>query len=254
MFKRRYFSNNFPSGPLKKSIFIFGSGSSLKTISDLDFKKISDIGDTMGFNSVVNLEKVNWDYFIVREFEQKIISFGKFVVESIFNFEILKEFNSKISNSLYFCNTKFLICSDRKCGQSLLLLLYFNNFLKKKILYTNNLDRRINWPPSNNRFNIPHGNATLNDAINLSYIAGYTEIVLVGVDLYDSRYFYLNEDETRSFDKIRNRNHKMKHNTSESIVENLKLWKVFLNSKNVSIKVLNPNSLAANVIDVYKLV
>ncbi len=243
----------FSSIPLKKTIFIFGSGASLNELSTCELNKIKDMGDTMGFNAVVDFNKIHWDYFIIREFEQTVIKFKSFEFESIFNWDLIKDFNSKISNSIFFSNTKFLICSDRKCGQALLWLHIFGKNFKNKLLYTNKLNRSINWPPSNSLFEIPHGNATLNDAINLSYLAGYSEIVLVGVDLYDSRYFYLKENETRDIDKTRNRDNRMKHNTSGPMLANLSLWKTFLLDKNVNIKVLNPKSMAASVIDVYTI-
>jgi hypothetical protein len=241
----------FSSFPPKKTIFIFGSGSSLNELSTCELNRLKDIGDTMGFNAVVDFEKIHWDYFIIREFEQKVIKLGSLALESIFNWVLIKDFDNKISASHFFSSTKFLICSDRKCGQALLWLHFFGKKFKNKLLYTNKLDRSVNWPPSNSLFEIPHGNATLNDAINLSYLAGYSEIVLVGVDLYDSRYFYLKENETRDFDKTRKRDNKMKHNTSGPMLANLLLWKTFLLDKNVTIKVLNPKSMAASVVDIY---
>ena len=62
---------------------------------------------------------------------------------------------------------------------------------------------------------------------------------------------YLNEDQTRDFDKKRNRTHLMQHNTSTHILGTLSLWNDFLKSKNKSIKVLNPKSLASEFLEVY---
>lgn len=251
-FKRTYYDISHKN-TLKTTLFIFGSGSSLKNISDRQFNLMNEKGHTLGFNAVVDLEKINWDYFIIREFEQKIFYFSKFTLESIFNFSLLKHFTKKIRLSNFFSNTKFFICSDQKCGQSLLWLFIYGRYFRNKFFYTNKYNRNLNWPPSETFKNIPHANATLNDAINIGYLLGYDEIVLVGVDLYDSRYFYLDDNETRDFDIKKNRNHLMKHNTTDSIINTLKYWKTFLDSKKKNIKVFNPKSLAADFLEVYYL-
>ena len=235
----------------KKVLFIFGSGSSLKDLSTKDYLNIQTYGHTLGFNAVLWLDKVQWDYFIIREFEHKNITIGSYKFESIFNVDALKEVGNRIMGSKCFSNAKYFICSDRKCGQSLLVSMLYGRSMSNKIFYTNKLNRKLSWPPSDSLRNIPHANATLNDAINIGYLLGYDELVLVGVDLYDSRYFYLNEDETRDFDKKRNRTHLMQHNTSTHILGTLSLWNDFLKSKNKSIKVLNPKSLASEFLEVY---
>ena len=39
------------------------------------------------------------------------------------------------------------------------------------------------------------------DTVNVAYCLGWKHIVLVGVDLYDSRYFYLPQDSTPAIDE-----------------------------------------------------
>jgi hypothetical protein len=254
LFYKPFYKRKFHNKKVSNRLFIFGSGSSLKNLTDDDLTKIKEQGDTMGFNAVVEFEKIEWDYFIVREFEQKVLKILNIDIETIFNFNVLFEFNKKIKESFFFStNTKLFLCIDRKCGQAMLWAIQYFDKSMNLFFYTNKSDRKISWPPSETLKNIPHANATLNDAINIAYILGYSEIVLVGVDLYDSRYFYLNDNETREYDIKKNRNHLMKHNTTDSMMNNLKSWKLFLNKKQKSIKVLNPKSLAASFLEVYSI-
>ncbi len=46
---------------------------------------------------------------------------------------------------------------------------------------------------------------TLVDAVNVAYCLGWKEIVLVGIDLYDSRYYWLPPDKTLTYDPVDNR-------------------------------------------------
>ena len=47
---------------------------------------------------------------------------------------------------------------------------------------------------------VRHAPGTLSDVVNCAYLLGWKDIVLVGVDLYDSRYFWLEQDQTLDYD------------------------------------------------------
>ena len=51
------------------------------------------------------------------------------------------------------------------------------------------------------RDGLRHIAGTLSDAVNCAFCLGWRHIVLVGVDLYDSRYFYLPPDQTATVDR-----------------------------------------------------
>ena len=80
---------------------------------------------------------------------------------------------------------------------------------------------------------------------------GYKSIVLVGVDLFDRRYFWLNEDETRVEDTLRAADHTEVHGTAQVVVDLMKRWTEFLKERGVSLTVYNPQSLLAEAMDVY---
>ena len=48
---------------------------------------------------------------------------------------------------------------------------------------------------------VVHGYGSIISVVNIAYLMGWKNIVLVGIDLYDHRYFYVPDNETRSVEK-----------------------------------------------------
>jgi hypothetical protein len=112
---------------------------------------------------------------------------------------------------------------------------------------------------------VRHTAGTLCDAVNVAACLGWTHIVLAGVDLYDSRYFWLQPDETLEFDRasgllkagsINTRGHRPDelHNTARNgVVEMMGQWRQHLESeRGIRMSVLNPRSLLADVMPTYR--
>jgi len=106
-----------------------------------------------------------------------------------------------------------------------------------------------NWPISDSPRRITHGVATLLDAINISYLLGYKEVILAGVDLYDRNCFYLEKNETHELDIKTNNKASDPHKTSTHIIDTIKLWKPELKNKGITLKILNPQSLLNTVLE-----
>lgn len=237
-------------------VFIFGSGYSLNNITQYEWDLMEKSGDTFSFNDFIKSRFIRIDYHLIREFEAKRVITAKLDrngrFSTIYNFKILKEYFNSILENPYMENTGLIYLTDMKAGQSILWRwLYGKNFLNLGS-YSNHFNRKIAWPPSENLEKIPHGNASLIDCINLSYLLGYKEIVLVGVDLYDRRYFYLDYNETRAFDEDRGFNSKDLHGTSKGLIRHIEKWSHFLKNKGVHLSVYNPDSLLNEVIPVFK--
>ena len=109
-----------------------------------------------------------------------------------------------------------------------------------------------------------HEGGTLADAVNCAYCLGWTNIVLVGVDLYDSRYFYLPPDQTVAFDEttlkiggaeynpIRGQRFDEAHNTVRiGIIDVMASWRRWFEREGVRLSVYNPRSLLADVLPIY---
>ena len=100
--------------------------------------------------------------------------------------------------------------------------------------------------------------------MNCAYVLGWRRIVLVGVDLYDSRYFFLPADKTLGVDPVtgrttavganqwRGNRSSQPHNTVQiGIVDVMKSWRSILAGDGVELYVYNPRSLLADVLPVY---
>lgn len=109
-----------------------------------------------------------------------------------------------------------------------------------------------------------HHGGTLADAVNCAYALGWTTIVLVGVDLYDSRYFYLPADQTVVLDQAtltiggaehnqdRGQRFDQPHNTVRiGIVDVMANWRRLFETESVRLSVYNPRSVLADVLPVY---
>lgn len=85
--------------------------------------------------------------------------------------------------------------------------------------------------PSDDIYAIFHKGATLFDVVNISYILGYKEIVLVGIDLYDRRYFWLERNETDKCDLKRGKTYSDNHATTDNVLSGLAFWSKYLKLK-----------------------
>jgi hypothetical protein len=110
---------------------------------------------------------------------------------------------------------------------------------------------------------LSHTAGALSDSVNAAALLGWKTIVLVGVDLYDSRYFWGPADGTLDFDAdgefiaatARN-DHAISwdgvHNTARNgIVETLQAWREAFEADRVRLEVYNPRSLLTRVLPVY---
>jgi hypothetical protein len=101
-------------------------------------------------------------------------------------------------------------------------------------------------PSENLDDGLVHGHSTLQECINFAYLLGWREIVLVGVDLYDRRYFWLDPGETRSVDERRGASAADRHTQAASgLADTLGRWARWLAERGVRLTVYNPRSLLA---------
>lgn len=100
---------------------------------------------------------------------------------------------------------------------------------------------------------LSHPFSTLDECVNAAALLGWREIVLVGVDLYDRRYFWLGPEETRPGDARRGATHREPHARAHTgMVENLGRWALELRERGVELSVYNPRSLLADALPVYR--
>lgn len=242
----------------KNILFIMGSGSSLNEISETQWKKISRDGDVMGFNDSIFQKYINLDYYIIREIHPLFLFGSKWryatIFQSNFNIKKILELKNNIMKNDKMKETKFIIFKDILGGISTLWLwISYKKFGNRVICkYSNLIDRNANSPISRSMKDIPHSGGTIFDCINIGLNLGYKKIILLGVDLYDSNYFYLKKDEVRDWDKLVNHDKKSKHKTYNNTIKNIKIWSEQLIADGVEIYIHNPKSLLAGILPVYK--
>lgn len=242
---------------IKKSseiVFIMGSGYSINDISKCEWDHFRKNGDILSFNLFFKGEFIPIDFHIVREMGRKITRSPNLLKIKI---RLQKCYNDMLDNPK-FQETVFFILKDEDATNINIPLYMLKLFSGKKISFFKNLkDKTINGEkyglPTKDSNKMPHNGATLFDAINISYILGYKKIVLVGIDLYDRRYFWLREDETLKEDLNRGASYKDIHNTAPSVLRIMKEWKRFFKKEGIELFVYNPSSLLTEFIPVYDI-
>ena len=222
------------------TVFIFGSGHSLTEITPAEWDQISE-HDTIGLNRFIYQSWIKVDYHFIRELE---------MVDDRFSTEAWVDaaavFAGEIEKNVLFHNTVLFVQKD-------FLGLVGNLLLGRRLirpgrnvfLYKTYRGRRL--PTRSFREGIPRRTGAIGAGINIAYLAGWKRIVLIGVDLYDSRYFWLPAEvsrEGRAVDAAH-------PSASRGIVQDMKNWREFLLDQGVELTVYNSKSLLAEVMPVF---
>ena len=243
-------------GRRKDTIFIMGSGYSVNDITKEEWQHIVDVGDTLSFNYFFRGKFVPITYHISGEILDAP-NYGSVLMNSKHREGIKSYYNKIFSNPCYKDTTYFLRYkmdfTKAPVPIAMWALFFLKAFKNKQVcLYRIVAQKDAILEPSDNIHAIVHWNATLSDAINISYILGYKEIVLVGVDLYDRRYFWLKENETHECDLTRGKRYSDIHATADNVLRGMAVWNKYLIKKDVRLYIYNPRSLLNKVLPVYR--
>jgi len=236
------------------TVFVFGSGSSLNDIAREEWDAFAE-HDVFGFNAFYRQEWVRVDFHVLR---------GGVYGELRWQPHAYEVRDLIRANPLY-AETIFILQED--------YLGHFANLVVGRGLLPPGA--RIfryrtlpgpGLPGSSFAEGLRHAPGTLSDVVNATFCMGWSEIVLVGVDLYDSRYFFLPPDRTLSYDPaaanvvaaevnaVRGHRYDEVHNTARGGVdEQMGEWGRALAEDGVRLSVYNPRSLLADVLPVYRL-
>jgi len=237
------------------TVFVFGSGYSLNDITPEQWRAI-ERHDTFGFNMAVHERWVRMDYHLLRGgVEGSPIKWRPYA----------EDFCATIAANPNFRRTIFLLQGEYY-GQ------FGNQIVGHELLpagsriYRFRTAREDGLPTTSWRAGLRHVAGTLSDAVNAAVLIGWRNIVLAGVDLYDSRYFWLKPDEVLEMDPetgllraapINVRGHRADeaHNTARNgIVRTMGQWREHLaHERGVHLSVVNPKSLLADVMPVYRI-
>ncbi len=229
-------------------IFIFGAGSSLRDVTEEEWRKI-DQYNTIGWRLFVFQEYVHADYYIIREVvweELGTFRVGKQLAEiRRLTDQVLK--NPRFQNALVIVQEGWPAVSGNRV---------FGYRLGSKncdyIRFHNGQRHREAPPAETFEEGITHIYGTLSDAVNMAYIGGWKHIVLIGVDLYNMAYFNVEPGQSAPV-WITPSNAEAPNSTALSgIVQLMKEWTVWLNERGVQLYIYNPRSLMSAAMPVFQ--
>lgn len=240
---------------LKRSnrVYIFGSGYSLNDLTEDEWSEI-ERHDTIGFNAFVRQGWIRVDYHLVRGWGEG--------ANACFNWQREVTGLAKLINeNPCYQNTVFLLQDEHFAQVSRVLvaegLLKSGARIARYHSAPKGLDPTVSLDDG-----LRHLSGTLSDAVNLAFCLGWSEIVLVGVDLYDTRYFWLGAQETfftdyktgeRSVSSTSDRGQRFDepHSTVQNgVVDEMARWAAFMRGRGVKLCVYNPLSLLAKAIPI----
>lgn len=240
----------------KDTIFIMGSGYSINDITREEWQHMEDAGDIFSFNYFFKCKFVPTNYHICGEIGGAP-NYGSILRNSEHRKSIKYYYDELFSNPYYKDTIYFLRygVDNKKMPVPIAIwaLLFLKAFKNKQVCpYRIVIQKDTILEPSDNIYAISHYIATLSDAINISYILGYKKIVLVGIDLYDQRYFWLERNETRDIVLKKGKTYSDIHGTADNVLKGMSVWNEYLIKKGVRLYIYNPRSLLNKVLPIYR--
>lgn len=221
------------------TVFIFGSGYSLNEMGAAEWRAI-ERHDTLGFNWFVRQQFVRCDYQLVREIGPTDLDDATWRRYLNDYFDLLRS-NPRFSRAVLLIQTGFRATNgNRAIGLGLIP--------DESLVFLWRSIPNDDAPSLSFRRGLAHGQGTLSECINFALLMGWTTIVLVGVDLYDRRYFWLQRDEPRPDDPQIDRLH---NTVLGGVVESVGRWRAQLEARGVRLFVYNPRSLLIDVLPVW---
>lgn len=227
------------------TVFIFGSGYSLNDIPKRGWDHIRQ-HDIISFNWFVRQDFVPVNFHFVRE----IVGPGNLDPE-VWKPRV-REYADEIKKRGLYDEAVFVVQEGWKAING-------NRMVGLDLLpegapvfrYRNDRTHESSAPNDSFEEGLMHRPGTLVDCLNFAYLLDWDRVVLAGVDLYDRRYFWLDEDETGWIDERQDTSHEEEHNTAQPIVELVDRWLPTFADAGIKLYVENPKSLLTKVLPVY---
>jgi hypothetical protein len=217
------------------TVFIFGSGASLNAITADEWERIGR-HNTMGFNWFVRQQFVRCDYHLIREVVPHALR-AQWRQEVETYFRLFRE-NPRFADAIVVVQAGFRALSG-------------NRAIGTRLLPTRNRvfpfrSTESTMPSAAFSDGLAHGAGTLTECVNFAALAGWTRIVIAGVDLYDRRYFWLAGDQTVAGDTTVDEPHR-----TVGVVDTLRDWRKYYEGRGISVFVHNPRSLLSAALPVW---
>jgi hypothetical protein len=221
------------------TVFIFGSGWSLNAIPAEEWSAI-EAHDTIGFNWFVRQSFVRCDYQFVREIAASDTDGVRWRTDLAEYFDLIRR-NPRYADTIFLVQCGFrAINGNRAIGYGYLPI-------DKRVFPWRSLSGRADPSPSLS-MGLTHRHGTLNECINFAALLGWRRIVLVGVDLYDRRYFWLPSNQPREGDSTVDG----AHNTAlAGIVDGVRAWRDIYARQGIQLYAYNSRSLLVPTLPVW---
>ena len=226
--------------------FVFGSGGSLRDITRAEWSHIASHG-TIGFNYFMRQRFVRVDFHLVAE-----IATGDEMDRRRWE-PAVREYATLIADNPHYRST-VLGLQEGWPAWSANRLVALGLIPEDRAVFRYRRVARgtMRRPTKSLSEGLVHGAGTVVGCVNLAYVLGFRRIVLTGVDLYDSRYFWLEPEETRGdLVQIHGQTHLQRHPTADALVPYLGQWRHMLEEEGIDLTVYNRRSLLAEVMPVY---
>jgi hypothetical protein len=235
------------------TVFIFGSGYSLNDLTADEWAHFTR-HDVFGFNAFVYEKWIPIDFHLLRGGVEGVDAWRPYA----------EQFTGILNANPHCAGTIFLVQGEylaQFCNQ----LIGYRYLKSGAGIFRFHTNRADGDPTLSFRQGLRHTAGTLTDTVNAAVCLGWKQIVLVGVDLYDSRYFWLGPDETYTVDSAGRlvagavhprgfRPHE-RHNTARNgSIDLMGRWREWLAARGVDMCVYNPRSLMAEVMPVYRVI
>jgi hypothetical protein len=235
------------------TVFIYGSGASLNDITPAEWAHMA-AHDTFGFTAFIYQKWIRVGYHLIRGGIEGSLEWRAYA----------EDFCRSLNDNENFEDAILIL-------QGEYFAMFANQILGYKMIRP---DTRIfryqtargEGPPTRSfAEGIRHNQGTLCDCINVAACMGWKQIVLAGVDLYDTRYYWLPPDTTFGVDAAglmtpvevnhRGNRYDAPHQTARNgIVDTMSEWRAHLKrEQGIELQVLNPRSLLAAVMPVYRI-
>jgi hypothetical protein len=213
-------------------VFIFGSGASIKRISPAEWEHFSQF-DTFSYSHFGRNRKIPIRFHMVAE----IFRFGDFL-------EIYRD-HPLYRDTIYIVQEGWAAEMGNRFVASGVIE-------KGRPIFRFRRTRRgqIADPTQSIEQGVVHTANSITDMVNLAYLIGWKEIVLVGVDLTDKRYFYLGDQETHP-SEIPGITYATPFPGGDVVSILFKKWRSFFEANGVQLVVYNPHSLLAGDLPIY---
>lgn len=235
------------------TVFIFGSGASLNDLQQADWEHFRH-HDVFGFNAFYQQRWIPVDFHLLRVGIYGALRWRPFA----------EEVGGFLRNNPLYGSTIYVLQSEYFASFCNQLMGY--GYLPEGSPVLRYRTARGDGPPSPRLADgIRHTTGTLADTVHVAYCLGWKRIVLVGVDLYDSRYFYLPPDATPGLDErtgvlgpseyntFRGNRYDQAHYTARKggVIDLMRAWRTQFEAEGVELQVYNPRSLLTEVLPVY---